>query len=52
MKRLRRNTRNKPIPMKAKLNVARKHIPMNSVFMADAMFCAVVLLKFEECVER
>ena len=35
--RLRRKVRNSPRPMKAKLKVARKHIPTISVFKAVAM---------------
>jgi|TARA_B100001059_G_scaffold102118_1_gene101859 hypothetical protein len=44
MKRLRRNTRNRPIPTKEKLKVARKDIPINNVFSAEAMLTAVAEL--------
>ena len=49
MKRLRRNTRNSPRPMNAKLKVARKHIPVINVLSAVAMLWAIDELKCGGC---
>ena len=41
MKRLRKNTINKPNPIKPKENVAKKDSPIINVFRLEEIFCTI-----------